>query len=219
MRDRQTAGLSEHAVRKVYARWAPIYDLTFGVITEAGRRRVIRAINKLPPKRILEVGVGTGISLPIYHRKHRITGIDLSPEMLRRAHARVRREKLDNVEALHEMDAANLAFADASFDRVVAFYVLTVVPDPQAVMREMARVCKPGGEVIIVNHFSEDRGLRGKVEKHMARYAENLGWRPDFPESGVMVCDDLVLNERKKIFPFGLFHVLRLKKVSESVAA
>jgi len=205
--------MGEHAVKKAYARWAPVYDMTFGIIADAGRKRAVRHINSLPPSRVLEVGVGTGISLPGYKREHRIVGIDLSPEMLAKARERVRKEGLDNVEAILEMDAADMsAFEDGSFDVVVAMYVMTVVPDPVKVMRELERVCRPGGEVIVVNHFSQDKGLRGAVEKRMARFAEDLGWRPDFPKEAIMVCDSLKLVSEEPLKPFGLFTMLRFIK-------
>jgi phosphatidylethanolamine/phosphatidyl-N-methylethanolamine N-methyltransferase len=205
--------MGEHAVKKAYARWAPVYDLTFGVIADAGRKRAVRHINSLPPSRVLEVGVGTGISLPGYKREHRIVGIDLSPEMLAKARERVRKEGLSNVEAILEMDAADMsAFRDGEFDVVVAMYVMTVVPDPVKVMKELERVCRPGGEVIVVNHFSQERGLRGAVEKRMARFAEELGWRPDFPKETLMVCDSLRLVAEEPLRPFGLFTMLRFRK-------
>ena len=210
------AEMDEQAIRKAYARWAPVYDLTFGIIADAGRKRAVRYMNTLPPSRILEVGVGTGISLPAYERKHTITGIDLSTEMLKKARERVRRRNLSNVEAILEMDAGDLRFEDDSFDVVVAMYVLTVVPDPARVMRELARVCRPGGEVILVNHFSTDKGLRGKVEKHMARFAEDLGWRPEFPRETVMVCDELKLEEELPLKPLGLFTMMRFRKSAQA---
>ena len=216
MSDQQLADMGEDAVKKAYARWAPVYDLTFGVIADAGRKHAVRHINTLPAGRVLEVGVGTGISLPQYRRDHRITGIDLSPEMLAKARERVRKEGLDNVEDIIEMDAGAMSFDDASFDVVVAMYVLTVVPDPQIVMRELERVCRPGGEVIIVNHFSQEKGLRGKVEKGMARFAEDLGWRPEFPKETVMVCDELRLVDERPMKPFGLFTMMRFHKSSET---
>ncbi len=206
------AEMDEQAVRKAYARWAPVYDLTFGIIADAGRKRAVRYMNTLPPARILEVGVGTGISLPAYDSRHRIVGIDLSPEMLRKARERVRRRGLSHVEDLLEMDASELDFADGSFDVVVAMYVMTVVPDPEKVMRELQRVCRPGGEVIILNHFSEDKGLRGALEKRMARFAEELGWRPEFPKEAIMVCDNLKLEQELRMQPLGLFTMLRFRK-------
>ena len=211
------ANMDEEAIRKAYARWAPVYDMTFGLIADAGRKRAVRYMNTLPPARILEAGVGTGISLPAYRRDHRIVGIDLSPEMLRKARERVQRHGLTNVE-VREMDVCDLAFDDNSFDVVTAMYVLTVVPDPEKAMRELARVCKPGGEVILVNHFSTEEGLRGLVEKRMARFAEDLGWRPEFPKEAVMVCDELKLEQELPMKPFGLFTMLRFRKVAESPA-
>jgi phosphatidylethanolamine/phosphatidyl-N-methylethanolamine N-methyltransferase len=152
--------MDEGAVKRAYARWAPVYDVTFGRIAEAGRNRTVEHINQYEG-RVLEVGVGTGISLPNYHRRLKITGIDLSPEMLKKARRRVVRNRLNHVEAVLEMDASDMDFPDNSFDIVVAMYVLTVVPDPIQVMRELERVCRPGGQVFVVNHFSQDHGVRG----------------------------------------------------------
>ncbi len=206
------AEMREENVKRAYARWADSYDFTFGRIAEAGRLAAVQKLNLLPQGRVLEAGVGTGMSLPFYGRHLAVTGIDLSPEMLAKARARVAREGLGQVEGIHEMDAARLAFPDQSFDAVVAMYVLTVVPDPAAVMAELARVCKPGGEVIVVNHFSELGGLRGAVEKGMARFSESLGWRPDFPVAAVMGEKSLVLEEMVKLKPFGLFTLLRFRR-------
>ncbi|WP_342640910.1 class I SAM-dependent methyltransferase [Rhodoligotrophos ferricapiens] len=203
--------MKEDAVRRAYARWAPVYDMTFGLIADYGRARTVDAINRRSG-RVLEVGVGTGISLPRYKRDLKITGVDLSPEMLARARSRVEEKGLDNVEALREMDAAELDFEDGAFDIVVAMYVMTVVPDPEKVMRELSRVCKPGGEVIIVNHFSQDHGLRGHLERGMARFAEALGWRPEFPLDAILVCDDLRLVAERPLQPLGLFTMLRFTK-------
>jgi phosphatidylethanolamine/phosphatidyl-N-methylethanolamine N-methyltransferase len=162
--------------------------------------------------RVLEVGVGTGLSLPDYQRHLEVVGIDLSPEMLEKARDRVDQERLGHVTGLHEMDAGDLKFADASFDTVVAMYVMTVVPEPETVMRELARVTKPGGEVLLVNHFSQREGVRGWVERRMAPFADKIGWRSVFDISRVTVCDDLQLVERKALRPFGLFTMLRFAK-------
>jgi phosphatidylethanolamine/phosphatidyl-N-methylethanolamine N-methyltransferase len=199
------------SVRHAYRRWAPVYDLTFGMVAEAGRKDAVRIINQRRG-RVLEVGVGTGLSLPCYGRHLTITGIDLSPEMLAKAEDKVVRKSLGHVVALHEMDAGALAFPDESFDTVVAMYVMTVVPDPDRVMRELERVCAPGGEVILVNHFSEDEGVRGFVERRLAPFAEFIGWRPIFELDQVLVCDDLRLAERRSLRPFGLFTMLRFVK-------
>jgi phosphatidylethanolamine/phosphatidyl-N-methylethanolamine N-methyltransferase len=199
------------SVRHAYRRWAPIYDFTFGLVAEAGRKHAVQIINRRKG-RVLEVGVGTGLSLPCYGAHLTITGIDLSPEMLAKAQDKVERKKLDNVVALHEMDAGALAFPDESFDTVVAMYVMTVVPEPERVMRELERVCAPGGEVILVNHFSQEEGVRGFVERKLAPFAELIGWRPVFELDQVLVCDDLRLAERRALRPFGLFTMLRFVK-------
>ena len=204
--------LREEYVRRAYARWASSYDMTFGRFAESSRMAAVAQLNLLPPGRVLEVGVGTGMSLPFYKRHLKVTGIDLSPEMLVKARARVAREKLSQVEAILEMDAAHLDFPDASFDAVAAMYVMTVMPDPTQVMAELARVCKPGGEVMVVNHFSQDHGLRGAVEKSMSRFSERLGWRPVFPLATVMGQTGLVLEEVVSLKPFGLFTLLRFRR-------
>ncbi len=199
------------SVRHAYRRWAPVYDFTFGLVAEAGRKHAVQIINRRKG-RVLEVGVGTGLSLPCYGGHLTITGIDLSPEMLAKARGKVTSKKLGNVTGLHEMDAGALAFPDESFDTVVAMYVMTVVPDPERVMRELERVCAPGGEVILVNHFSEDKGVRGSVERKLAPFGDLFGWRPVFGLDRVLVCDDLRLAERRSLRPIGLFTMLRFVK-------
>ena len=199
------------SVRHAYRRWAPVYDFTFGLVAEAGRKHAVRIINRRKG-RVLEVGVGTGLSLPCYGEHLTITGIDLSPEMLAKAQDKVERKRLGHVAALHEMDAGALAFPDEAFDTVVAMYVMTVVPEPDRVMRELERVCAAGGEVILVNHFSQDEGFRGWLERKLAPFAELIGWRPVFELDEVLVCDDLRLAERRSLRPLGLFTMLRFVK-------
>lgn len=203
--------LNLEAVRRAYRRWAPVYDHTFGRVAAVGRRHAVEYINTRTG-RVLEAGVGTGLSLPRYSPHLEIVGIDISPEMLAKAQERVRREELGHVSGLLCMDAAALAFSDGVFDVVAAMYVMTVVPDPAAVMLELDRVCKPGGEVILVNHFSQEGGLRGWMERKMARYAEVLGWHPVFSLDRVMVCDDLVLVDQHRLWPLGLFSMLKFVK-------
>ncbi len=203
--------LDEDAVRDAYRRWAPVYDYTFGKVSTAGRRHAVEIING-GKGRVLEVGVGTGLSLPEYKNHLEITGIDLAPEMLDKARDRVKAEELTNISGLYEMDAGNLRFSDNSFDTVVAMYVITVVPDPQRVMRELARVAKPGGEVMLVNHFSQDEGVRGWVERQMAPFADLVGWHSVFDVSRVMVCPELQLIERRSLRPWGIFTMMRFRK-------
>jgi phosphatidylethanolamine/phosphatidyl-N-methylethanolamine N-methyltransferase len=210
--------IDEDAVRSAYRRWAPVYDHTFGRVAAEGRKHSVEIINQ-GKGRVLEVGVGTGLSLPAYGGHLEIVGIDLSPEMLEKARERVSAEGLTNVTGLHEMDASDLKFPDAAFDTVVAMYVMTVVPDPEKVMRELARVCRPGGEVIIVNHFSADDGMRGWVERRMAPFADMLGWRPVFDVERVLVCKDLTLMEKRGLRPWGLFTMMRFRKAREEAKA
>jgi phosphatidylethanolamine/phosphatidyl-N-methylethanolamine N-methyltransferase len=207
--------LNMYTVRSAYKRWAPIYDSTFGVIASAGRRKSVELINQRRGS-VLEVGVGTGLSLPNYAPFLKITGIDLSPEMLAKARERVEKDGLRNVEALYEMDASHLDFANDSFNTVVAMYVMTVVPDPERVMAELERVCAPGGEVMIVNHFSQEEGLRGWAERKMAPYADKLGWHPVFPIERILVRPNLSLIERKPLWPMGLFTLVRFRKLKSA---
>jgi phosphatidylethanolamine/phosphatidyl-N-methylethanolamine N-methyltransferase len=207
----QAALMDAASVRQAYRRWAPVYDLTFGSVAEASRKHVVRVINRRKG-RVLEVGVGTGLSLPCYGDHLSVTGIDLSPDMLIKARARAERFKLANVAGLYEMDAGALAFPDESFDTVVAMYVITVVPDAERVMWELERVCATGGEVILVNHFSQEQGIRGFFERKIAPIAGFIGWRSVFMVDRVLVCEDLRLAERRALWPFGLFTMLRFVK-------
>ena len=201
----------EHIVA-AYARWAPIYDPIFGVITKLAIRSTVGVINALPPGRLLEVGVGTGIALPLYNRDHRITGIDLSPDMLARAEKR-RASGLTHVEALHEMDAGNLTFADRSFDAAVAMFVMTVVPDPARVMAEIVRVVKPGGRIVFTNHFSAQGGARAKFERWLSRFSGSLGWNPEFALGRVLGHPDMRLIEKRSLPPLGLYTLLAFERV------
>ena len=203
--------MDTESVRHAYRRWAPVYDYTFGQVAEAGRKHAVKIINQRKG-RVLEVGVGTGLSLPAYGKHLTVTGIDLSPEMLDKAREKVAKKNLYNVDGLHEMDASALGFADESFDTVVAMYVMTVVPDPDKVMRELERVCAPGGEVILVNHFSQEHGVRGFLERKLANFADLIGWHAVFEVDRVLICEDLRLVERRPLWPVGLFTMLRFVK-------
>ena len=167
-------------VAKAYGRWAPIYDLVFGKVFDHGRQSTIAEADKIGG-RILDVGVGTGLSLSDYSRTTKLCGVDISEPMLRKAQERVRALKLTNVETLAVMDAKNLAFADGFFDAVVAQYVITAVPDPEATLDDFIRVLKPGGELILVNHIGAESGPRRLFELAFAPLARRLGWRPEFP--------------------------------------
>ena len=204
--------MDENDVRAAYRRWAPVYDATFGRLVKAGMRQATKHANNYSGK-LLDVGVGTGLALPHYGPQLSVTGVDLSGEMLERARSRVHKARSINIEALLEMDASHLKFADETFDIVMATYVLTVVPDPVKVLEELARVTKPGGTVIIVNHFSVENGLRGAIEKGFAKHATKLGWRPEFPLDTLLVCEKLRLVSIRPMKPLGFFTLLEFKRM------
>lgn len=205
--------LDGETVKSAYARWAPVYDLVFGAVFAAGRRKAIEAVNRRGGL-VMELGVGTGIALPGYDRSVRIVGIDYSADMLRRAYGRVEKESLTAVEGLALMDGARLGFPDNTFDTVVAMFLITVVPDPEGVLAEARRVLKPGGEVVLVNHFAADGGWRKAVEDFMAPRTRQLGWRPDFPTRRILAMPGYTLAERSAV-GFGGFTLIRLKKKPE----
>ncbi len=202
-------------VEDAYARWAPVYDRVFTLVMKPGRLAAAEAVN-LVGGRVLDVGAGTGLELPMFGGAREIVGIDLSEPMLEIAHRRVKEEGLKNVSDLLVMDAMNLEFPDASFDATVAPYVITTVPDPVRTMDEMARVTKPGGEIIIVNHIGATAGPIAWIESLMARRADKLGWRPTFPweiiGDWIAARADLELLERRTLAPLGLFTLVRVKR-------
>jgi phosphatidylethanolamine/phosphatidyl-N-methylethanolamine N-methyltransferase len=210
------AELDKDAVTRAYARWAPIYDLVFGAVFERGRKASIAAAERIGG-RILEVGVGTGLSLPDYSWTNRLTGVDLSVPMLRKAKARAAEHRLTNVDGLAVMDAQHLGFQDGIFDVVVAQYVITAVPDPEATLDEFVRVLKPGGEIILVNHLGAEAGLRESFEQWFGPLARRLGWRPEVRgerlaqwaarHGGVGVV------ERRPMPPLGHFSLIRFARL------
>ncbi len=201
------------AVTASYRRWAPVYDATFGAVTNVGRRRAGRYLTRLGGS-VLEVGVGTGLALPGYGEGVTVTGIDFSEAMLAKAKARVAREGLRRVVDLRQMDARSLDFPDQSFDHVAAMHVLSVVPEPEKVMSEIARVLRPGGHVVITNHFSRNSGVLGALERLTAPLENLLGWQSDFPISRVLGQPDLAEIERAPLPPAGMMTWLVLRKSS-----
>jgi len=208
-------------VAKAYARWAPIYDFVFGAVFDAGRKASIEAAERIGG-RILDVGIGTGISLTDYTPTNRIVGVDYSEPMLRKAHERVAQHKLGHVEALAVMDAQHLGFPDASFDVVVAQYVITTVPDPEATLDEFVRVTRPGGEIILVNHLGAEAGPRRLFEQGFAPVARRLGWRPEFRWQRLAQWAErhggVGLVERRAMPPLGHFSLIRFARADVEAA-
>ncbi|MDP6709023.1 MAG: class I SAM-dependent methyltransferase, partial [Alphaproteobacteria bacterium] len=165
-------------------------------------------------QRILEVGVGTGLSLPRYRADARVVGIDVSPEMLRRAGQRVAAHALSQVEALHEMDAQEMRFADDSFDAVVAMYTVSAVPDVARMFEEIRRVCVPGGRIVVVNHFASNSGLAGLLERIMVPLSSTIGFRPDLEEGAFLELVGVGVEESRKINIFGNRKLIRLRNTA-----
>lgn len=202
--------LDEAAVRAAYRRWASFYDASFGGVSSLARRGAVAAVNACPGHRVLEVGVGTGLALPHYRPDKSVVGIDLSPEMLARARARVAALRLTHVEALQEMDAEATSFPAASFDIAVAMFVASVVPHPRALLAELRRVVRPGGTILFVNHFAAERGPRLWVERALAPASRALGWHPDFRFEALLPHADLAVARRRPMPPLGLFTLVEL---------
>jgi phosphatidylethanolamine/phosphatidyl-N-methylethanolamine N-methyltransferase len=204
------------SIARAYGRWAPVYDRVFGQVFARGRAAAIAASERIGG-RILEVGVGTGLSLPDYSRSNRITGIDIAEPMLRKAQERVRALGLTNIDTLSVMDATKLAFPDASFDVVVAQFVITAVPDPDGTLDEFARVVRPGGEIVLVNHIGAEHGARAVFEAGFAPIARRLGWRPEFRFARLTDWaarnGSVRLVERRPLPPFGNFTLIRFLKL------
>jgi phosphatidylethanolamine/phosphatidyl-N-methylethanolamine N-methyltransferase len=213
--------LDNETITSAYARWAPVYDLVFGAVFERGRHAAIAAAERIGG-RILEVGVGTGISLPDYSPSNRICGVDISEPMLRKARERVAEFNLTNVEGLWVMDAEHLSFPDASFDVVVAQYVITTVPNPEATLDEFARVLKPGGEIILVSRVGAEAGLRRTLEHWFAPAARKLGWRTEFSfqryARWANSTGGIELVERRAMPPLGHFSLIRFGKLGGAAA-
>ncbi|MPZ56222.1 MAG: methyltransferase domain-containing protein [Rhizobiales bacterium] len=211
------AEFEKNAIARTYSRWAPIYDFVFGKVFERGRAAAVDAAERIGG-RILEVGVGTGISLPGYSRTNRVVGLDISEPMLRKAQQRIHAQSLDHIDGLAVMDAARLAFPDKSFDVVVGQYLITAVPDPEATLDEFARVLRPGGEIVLVNHLAAERGARRLLEQGFAPAARRLGWQPDFGWERLARWaerrSDIRLVERRPVPPLDHFSLMRFGRMA-----
>jgi len=201
-----------------YYQRARFYDLIFDLPFRPGRIEAAKAVDEVLPQggKVLVAGVGTGLELGLLPRRARITAVDFSRPMLDIARDRVRRDRLDHVEALRVMDAGAMDFKDASFDVVLAPYLISVVPSPPHVLDEMWRVTRPGGEMIILNHFSDETGPWVRLEKSLDRAGSWLGWRPYFPHAVIddwcRCRHDVKGMQEKRVSLFKLTTLLRLKK-------
>ena len=212
----------KQVMEKAYARWAPIYDALCGPIFLNGRRAAAQAAREVGG-RILEIGVGTGLSFDDYDATTEITGIDLSEPMIMRARRRAASGRYPHVKGLAVMDAHELCYDDASFDCVVGQFVITLVADAERVLSECVRVVRPGGQIILVNHLYSERGLAAAVERLLAQKARTLGLRPEFPFARLATWaaqhGGAELVERRKVPPFGIYTLVRFRRAERQAAA
>jgi phosphatidylethanolamine/phosphatidyl-N-methylethanolamine N-methyltransferase len=194
-------------VERVYSTYASVYDQTFGKVFQQAREAAVLGLPVQPGDRVLEVGVGTGEALPLYPKHCEILGIDLSHGMLKKAHNRVRRHKLSHV-TLQQMDAGQMKLTDDSFDIVMAAYVVTAVPDYRQVVSEMIRVCKPGGLIVMLNHFSNGNRVIAAVEKWISPFCMHIGFRTDLSLNTVLEGTTLMVKRKKKVNPLRFWHLV-----------
>ena len=210
----QVAGPSTALMRKAYARWAPVYDVVYDKLTEPAARAAVEAAS-VHGSRILEAGVGTGLALGYYPPGSFVCGVDLSEDMLKRARRKVQRRHLTQVRGLQVMDVCRLGYADASFDAVVAQFLITLVPDPEAALSEFLRVVRPGGGIVLANHFGQDAGPLAKVEEVVAPLCTKIGWSSDFKATRIEAWarrNGVEVLGLKPTFPGGFFKILRMRK-------
>jgi phosphatidylethanolamine/phosphatidyl-N-methylethanolamine N-methyltransferase len=210
--DARLTRLDHDDVRTAYRRQAALYDRMFGAFAGRARRRAVAAVNALPGRDVLEVGVGTGLALPLYAAEKRVTGIDLSPDMLALAQERVDALSLTNIEALLELNAEATGLPAAGFDIAVGMFVASVVPHPDRLLAEMRRLVRPGGHILFINHFSARRGPRLALERAMAPLGKALGWHPDFPFEALLTPDDQAGATLTPMPPGGLFTLVQLQR-------
>ncbi|MBF0094678.1 MAG: methyltransferase domain-containing protein [Alphaproteobacteria bacterium] len=203
--------MNAHRIKQAYRRYAAVYDKLFGRVFDPGRRQAMGIINAAPNRRVLEVGIGTGLSLPFYRQDIRVTGIDFSNEMLAKARDRVARHGLSQIEDLIEMDAQFMTFPDNSFDAVVAMYVVSVVPDPERLLAEIRRVCVAGGDIIVVNHFASRNVLLRFVERALSPLSSLIGFRTDLELEDFLRAAAVETVAQTRVNAMGFWHLIRFR--------
>jgi phosphatidylethanolamine/phosphatidyl-N-methylethanolamine N-methyltransferase len=196
----QEVTMNLESLERVYTNYSSVYDQTFGKAFNQSREFAVRGLPIAPNDEVLEVGVGTGIALPLYPTHCKITGIDLSEGMLKVAQERIDEHRLNHV-TLQRMDAGKMDFEDSSFDLVMAAYVVTAVPDYRKVVSEMIRVCRPGGRIVMLNHFSNGNKIIAAVEKLISPMCQRIGFRTDLSLKHVLDSTALQVTKKEKMNP------------------
>ena len=199
--------IDREQIERVYTSYAGVYDRVFGRVFQDSREAVVRNLKVAPGEKVLEVGVGTGLCLPLYPPNCDITAIDLSEAMIDKAAERVKELGLDNVK-LMKMDAGAMDFADSTFDLVIAAYVVTAVPDYRKLMEEMVRVSRPGGRLVLLNHFTQDSPIIAAVEKAISPICIKMGFRTDLSVDEVIDGGPLIKDRDERVKPLGMWHVV-----------
>lgn len=205
--DQQEQAMNLESLERVYTNYSSVYDLTFGQAFDQSRESAVKGLQFAPNDKVLEVGVGTGMALPLYPRHCRIVGIDLSEGMLKKSKARIAKHGLDHV-TLQRMDAGQMNFDDNAFDLVMAAYVVTAVPDYRKVVAEMIRVCRPGGRIVMLNHFSNGNKLIAAVEKLISPMCQRIGFRTDLSLRHVLEGTTLRVTRKEKMNPFRYWYLV-----------
>lgn len=195
------------SIKKIYAGYSNVYDALFKRFFYPRIKHAITYMDIKPGDRILDVGVGTGLSLSVFPRYCSVVGIDLSTEMLRKAKEKIDENRLDNIKVL-SMDAMSVGFKDDSFDKVFISHVVSVVPDPYKVMQEVKRVCRKGGQVVIVNHFKSKNKLVETVEKIINPVCKKIGWRSDLCLNEFIDKSGLNVKEKYMLKKLDFWHIL-----------
>ncbi len=195
-------------VTKVYSAYSGFYDLIFGKFFNDARAIAVDLLDLQPGNRVLEVGVGTGLSLPLYPRPCTVIGIDLTGPMLRQGVKRIRKKGLDHIR-LQQMDATHMGFRDGSFDAVTAAYVISTVPDPKRVLAEMIRVCRPDGKIVLLNHFSNNNPIVSRLEKKISPLCSRIGFRSDLSMESLLEESGLTIEQSFQVKPFNYWHIIQ----------
>ena len=207
--------LDSDKLQKVYDNYAVFYDVIFGKLSDVGRMAALDRLILKPGDKVLEVGVGTGLSLPRFPSFCRVHGIDMSEEMIRRAHERIDKHGLSNV-VIERMDACKMDFPDNSFDAVFAAYLVSVVPDPGKLLSEIKRVCKKGGLITMVNHFRSNNKVISSIETAISPFcSKHLGFRTDLPLTFLLNDSELKLVARKRTSPVSVWEVVEFCNLKE----